>query len=310
MNKRKIIVVLMMAVALGIAGMLIYYLEMQNAGTETTSGIVDDGNKENVDEIMFEGKKYRYDYGLRNVLFLGIDNEEPFEKKEAGQGGQSDTILLFCMNPSKKTIQMIEIPRDTMTKIKVYDKEGDFLAEDTAQIALQYAYGDGEERSCRLMEEAVSYLMYDIPINAYVALNMDGIEEIVDGIGGVEVDGKLLNGKEAQNFVQARDKEATGSNLERMKNQKAFILAFFEKLKDSGAEDKSIYKTLFDTAKDQLITNISTKETEKFAEYELLEESQVIPGEMKAGEDHDEFYTDNKELQKIIINMFYKVVEM
>ena len=93
MNKRKIIVVLMMAVALGIAGMLIYYLEMQNAGTETTSGIVDDGNKENVDEIMFEGKKYRYDYGLRNVLFLGIDNEEPFEKKEAGQGGQSDTIL-------------------------------------------------------------------------------------------------------------------------------------------------------------------------------------------------------------------------
>lgn len=29
---------------------------------------------------------------------------------------------------------------------------------------------------------------------------------------------------------------------------------------------------------------------------------------MKAGEDHDEFYADNEELQKIIINMFYKEV--
>ncbi len=308
MNKRKIIAALMAVVALCIAGMLIYYLGMQNSGMQTLSEIVEDGNKDNVDEIMFEGKKYRYDYSLRNVLFLGIDNEEPFEKKQAGQGGQSDTILLFSMNPSEKTIRMIEIPRDTMTRIKVYDKDGDFLTEDTAQIALQYAYGDGEERSCRLAEEAVSYLMYDIPVNAYVALNMDGIEEIVEGIGGVEVDGKLLNGKEAQNFVQAREKEVTGSNLERMKNQKAFILAFFKKLRESGAEDNSIYKKLFNSAKDQLITNISTREMEKFAEYELLEESQVIPGEMKAGREHDEFYTDNKELQKIIINLFYKEV--
>ncbi len=93
-----------------------------------------------------------------------------------------------------------------------------------------------------------------------------------------------------------------------MKNQKAFILAFFKKLRESGAEDNSIYKKLFNSAKDQLITNISTREMEKFAEYELLEESQVIPGEMKAGREHDEFYTDNKELQKIIINLFYKEV--
>lgn len=279
MNKRKIIVALMMVVALCIAGVFIYDLGKQfglrNKGSKAWSEMVDDGNKENVDEVMFEGKKYRYDYSLRNVLFLGIDNEEPFEQKQAGQGGQSDTILLFSMNPSEKTIEMIEIPRDTMTRIKIYDKDGDLLTEDTAQIALQYAYGDGEERSCRLTEEAVSYLMYNIPINAYVALNMDGVEEIVESIGGVEVEGKLLNGKEAQKFVQARDKEVTGSNLERMKNQKAFILAFFEKLKNSE-EDDTIYKKLFNDAKKHLITNISTREMEKFAEYDLLEESQVI----------------------------------
>lgn len=74
-----------------------------------------------------------------------------------------------------------------MADVKIYGLEGDYLSTETAQIATQYAYGDGEMRSCQLSREAVSTLLYDIPINDYLSLNMAGIAPITDQIGGVEI---------------------------------------------------------------------------------------------------------------------------
>ena len=54
--------------------------------------------------------------------------------------------------------------------MKIYGIDGDYMATETAQIATQYAYGDGEKRSCQLTREAVSNLLYDIPIHDYLSL--------------------------------------------------------------------------------------------------------------------------------------------
>ena len=40
---------------------------------------------------------------------------------------------------------------------------------------LSYAYGDGGYESCELAENAVSELLYGLPIDGYCALNMDGL---------------------------------------------------------------------------------------------------------------------------------------
>ena len=44
--------------------------------------------------------------------------------------------------------------------MKIYGIDGDYMATETAQIATQYAYGDGEKRSCQPTREAVSNLLY------------------------------------------------------------------------------------------------------------------------------------------------------
>ena len=108
-----------------------------------------------------------------------------------------------------------------MADVKIYGIDGDYMATETAQIATQYAYGDGEKRSCQLTREAVSNLLYDIPIHDYLSLNMSGIVPIVDQIGGVTmtvpedytaidpvfVQGSTitLNGELTEKYIRSRD---------------------------------------------------------------------------------------------------------
>lgn len=40
-----------------------------------------------------------------------------------------------------------------MTAVDIYDMSGDFVGTEEMQLALQYAYGDGEKRSCWLMKK-------------------------------------------------------------------------------------------------------------------------------------------------------------
>ena len=70
---------------------------------------------------------------------------------------------------------MISIPRDTMTQIETFGPGGKSLGKSKDHISLSYAYGDGGYESCELAENAVSELLYGLPIDGYCALNMDGL---------------------------------------------------------------------------------------------------------------------------------------
>ena len=78
------------------------------------------------------------------------------------KGGQSDALILLSTNKEDKTTTLLEISRDSMTDVKTYDLNGEYLGKERAQITIQYAYGDGEQRSCQLTKEAVSNLLYEI----------------------------------------------------------------------------------------------------------------------------------------------------
>ena len=52
---------------------------------------------------------------------------------------------------------------------------------------LPYSFGDGKVTSCQYMVDAVSNLFYGMPINGYVALNMNAVAMINDAVGGVTV---------------------------------------------------------------------------------------------------------------------------
>ena len=74
-----------------------------------------------------------------------------------------------------------------MTKIEIFNPSGKSLGESTDHINIQYAFGDGKQKSCELMKTAVSNMLDGLPIQGYCSMNMDGIAVITDFVGGVQI---------------------------------------------------------------------------------------------------------------------------
>lgn len=275
--------------------------------------------------ITYEGKKYKYNSKLRNILFMGVDKTTEFEDQDVGRGGQSDSLILLVMNKEEKTTTLLEISRDAMTDIKAYDMNGEFIGMEHSQITLQYAYGDGKKRSCQLTKDAVSSLLYEVPIQSHLALTVEGIAIITDALGGVEVTvpedytwinplfakGATVNlkGDLAEQYVRRRDISLIGSNKERMDRQSQFLEALARKIQERGKDSKSWFLPIMPKLDNYMITDVTVNEMEELSQYEMLEPIEMVPGEIQHGEKHDEFIVDEEELQKIIIKLFYKPVE-
>lgn len=317
----RLTVILLVIVICGSAILYGLYKHQQ----KVQMAIADTENSINENYITYQGKKYRYNTEVKTILFLGVDTREEIKVQGVpGYSGQSDTIILFVMNTRDKTTTMLEISRDTITDIKLYDMSGDYLSSEKAQIALQYAYGDGSKRSCQLSKNAVSNLLYNIPIQSYFSLNIDGIGAIVDELGGVRmvipedatmidpafIEGQevVMNANQAEAYVRYRDKEVTGSNNDRMERQNYFLRALISQIKSQDTGIADVYNRLVDTAGNYMVTDINAEEMEKLSKYDVKDEILKIPGEIREGDEHDEFIVNEEELYKIILNLFYKQI--
>ena len=284
-------------------------------------------------QILVEGKVYEYNDDIMTFLCMGVDSRNGIEKeKTPGKAGQADAQLLVVVNPRKEEINVIAINRDTMMDIEIYDTAGMYLGEEEAQITLQYAYGNGREKSCQLMEQAVSKLFYGIPIHGYGALDMQSIATLNDAVGGVEVTvledmtrhrwnwkegtNVLLKGEEALIYIRERDSASKelGTNIKRVERQKQYLNNYVSKLKDKMKQDITFPINLLNKVKKHLVTSLSVDEIAYMADtllgYDFSMENIIsIPGESKMGEKHEEFYIDDEALKQIVIDVFYEQVE-
>ena len=249
------------------------------------------------DTILYDGKKYQYNEHLSNYLFMGIDTREQQEDNEVRtENGRADAIYLLSYDRVKKTAKAFAIPRDTMVNVHAYSVDGTDLGLIKEHINMQYVYGDGKEESCRLMKEAVSDMMYGIPIQGYLALNMDGIPVAVDALESVEVvvpnaslenvdlkykeGSKVVITKEnAELFVRYRDTNIAQSAITRMERQKAFMEAFMETARTKASNDTELVLNMYDGLKPYMITNMGTDLFAKLldASYESDDKIQDIP---------------------------------
>ena len=179
---------------------------------------------------------------------MGVDREKvnSDEKylKEHG-AGQADTMFVAALDTSSNKMSLISIPRDTMADIKTYNEKGKYTGTKKTQLCLAYAYGDGEKLSCTNTVDAVSKVLYGIPIDSYVSINLSAISVLNDAVGGVNVQviGDLtsvdpdlkeganvtLLGDQAETYVRTREHEPLDANLERMRRQQQYITAFIQK---------------------------------------------------------------------------------
>lgn len=284
-------------------------------------------------QLIHDGEIWQYNEDIMTFLCLGVDARSGVsDEKTPGKGGQADAIMLIVANPHTQQLQVINVNRDSMVDIELYDTDGGYAGTETKQLALQYAYGDGRVRSCELMEEAVSNLFYGIPIHGYAALDMESIPTINDSVGGVEVtvledmtkykadwtkDAKvLLKGSDALLYIREREDESKelGSNIKRIERQKQYLSLFVNQLKQKTREDLSFPITLYGKVQKHMVTSFSMDEITYLASTLLgydfsMEDVISLKGEMVMGEKNEEYYVDDEALRTLIIENFYEKAE-
>lgn len=104
-----------------------------------------------------------------SVLIMGVDTGE-YGRIETGR---TDTMMVLTVNPNTDQTSIVSIPRDTYTEI-IGRGEKD-------KINHAYAFG-GTAMAVNTVQN-----LFDIPIDYYVSVNMESMQQIVDAVGGITV---------------------------------------------------------------------------------------------------------------------------
>ena len=194
-----------------------------------------------------------------SILLLGVDTGDLGRTDT----GRSDAIMVATVSPEDNKTQIVSIPRDTYMEIVGY---GTF-----DKINHAYAFG-GPAMS---MDSLEKYL--DIPIDHYAAINLKGIQDLVDAVGGVTVNNDLafavdgtsfdigqieLNGEEALAFVRMRYDDPRG-DYGRQERQRIVIQGIMQKLISINSMTK--YQSILNALSDNMSTDMDFGTMQTFA---------------------------------------------
>lgn len=110
----------------------------------------------------------QYGNDTKNILFVGID-----EPEDSGGAQRSDSMMIFTIDSQNKTIKMSSLMRDVLVPIEGHGKD---------KLNHAYAYG-GIQLSLKTINQA-----YDLNITDYVLVNFHNLIQIIDSIGGIDMD--------------------------------------------------------------------------------------------------------------------------
>lgn len=128
-----------------------------------------------------------------SVLLMGLDTGE-FGRIDQGR---SDSIMVMTINPNTDNATMISVPRDTYTEIVGHGTED--------KINHAYAFG-GVPMSINTVQN-----LFDVPIDYYVSVNMEAIQEIIDSVGGIEITPPLTFTHTDFSFIEGQTTHMDGT---------------------------------------------------------------------------------------------------
>ena len=203
-----------------------------------------------------------------SILIMGVDENE---KRQSRDGvTRTDALILATLNKDEQSVKLLSIPRDSyvyIPKVGYHDK-----------INHAHAFG-GTSATIETVEN-----LLDIPVDYYVKLNFHAFVDVIDAIGGIEVEVpyefsesdsndkrdnihlypgiQTLNGEEALALARTRKLD---SDVERGKRQLEIIDAVINKVTSVSSVFK--YDEIIEAVGSNMTTNLTFSEMKSFLSY-------------------------------------------
>lgn len=202
-----------------------------------------------IQEEVIEEKKVDVTKDTFSLYVSGIDTYGSISTKS-----RSDVNMIVTVNPTTKNILLTSIPRDYYIPFQVLNGEKDKLTHSGL-------YGVNETKT-----NVGNYFGIEIPY--YVRVNFTSLIDIVDAIGGIEVDNPRafqdfkkgtihLNGEQALRFSRDRYSFSAGDR-ERGRNQMRVITGIINKVVSPAIINN--YMNLLDSLGSSFQTNLTEDE--------------------------------------------------
>ena len=208
------------------------------------------------------------------ILLMGVDSDA---EGIANGSFNGDSLMLITFNPKTLSTTILSIPRDSYVPIACFSGQ--------RKNKITHAAWQGEECMMNTIENFL-----DVKIDYYVKINFAGVVQLVDTLGGVEIDVpynlceqnskrqwgnntiyiekgfQTLNGEQALAYARNRHPNPgkcsskwtsyTSNDFIRGEHQQEVVTAILNKFKDIDNLD-TVYK-LLDTISNNMVTNMST----------------------------------------------------
>ena len=281
MKRRRVsargIILLAMAVVVLVAGVLILR-QQEDSEYRETRGSMTEGFGE-LKTVTLNGQTWREKPAVTTILVGGIDQktrEESSGRVRYQNGGQVDFLLLVAVDRTGKQIHQLQIDRDTIAPVRVVGLFGDDGGTSEMQIALSHRFGATPRDNAENTVRSVQTLLDGLPIDAYYMIDYRGIAVFNDALGGIRVtvpedmtsvnpawtEGSevTLHGQEAELFVRARKSVGSGTNVERMSRQNAFMQRAIASMKQRIGGDIAFADEIVGTLQALAVSNLTTRE--------------------------------------------------
>jgi LCP family protein required for cell wall assembly len=279
--KKKIVKIILLTIAVILLGVAIWVGVTAYNTIKKVTGLSTSGNNSLLSLFGNKGTQLKgQSEGRTNILLLGI-----------GGGSHpgaslSDTMQVISINWKTNQVAMISIPRDLWVNVPGHG---------FSKINEANSIGGGD-----LASQTVSQVL-GIPIQYYVTMDFDGFKEIIDKLGGVDVnvptaildrnyplydDGPVttfsisagmqhLTGDIALKY--ARSREST-SDFDRSKRQQLIMIAVKEKVLSAGLlANPAKITSLMNSVGNHIKTTLSVSEIKTlWDEIQKIDTSQMI----------------------------------
>ncbi len=244
-----------------------------------------------------------------NVLLMGIKviksdvqdyeglDRDGYDSLVDSFDGLSDTMLMLRVDPRTQRITVMSIPRDTRTNVN------------GTPTKINEANRDGGPA---VTAQSVSELMGGVAVDRYMRINVQGVEKLIDALGGVQVTvpkdmkyqddsqhlyinlkaGKQrLNGDQAMQFLRFRYDDK--GDIGRVQRQQLLMRALVEQCLNPTTIAR--LPKILSVIQSHVDTNLSVEELVALVSYGAQTERSdmqmlMLPGDFSSYEDYDLSY--------------------